>query len=84
MEIVLQSNNKVLSLDITFHHCSLLRIWKEWRSSYLNGTAWMEWTNQQFSRVKSYFGFETDSEVSQQTPPVESMLIDNDEGFFGV
>ncbi|MEQ2171252.1 hypothetical protein GOODEAATRI_008752 [Goodea atripinnis] len=30
----------------------LLRIWKQWRASYLNATAWTGWTNQQFSKVK--------------------------------
>ncbi|KAJ0061172.1 hypothetical protein NL108_008860, partial [Boleophthalmus pectinirostris] len=25
----------------------LLRIWRDWRSSYLNSTAWMEWSSEQ-------------------------------------
>ncbi|XP_033846843.1 uncharacterized protein si:dkey-261l7.2 [Periophthalmus magnuspinnatus] len=61
----------------------LLRIWKDLRSSYLNGTAWTEWSSQQFSRVTSYLGFETDTEESPNTPPLEHMLFDNDLGYFG-
>lgn len=61
----------------------LLRIWKSWRSSFLNVTAWMEWANQHVSTVKSYLGFETDPQESPQTPPIESMLFDNDLGYFG-
>lgn len=30
----------------------LLRSWKEWRASYLNGTVWMEWANQQMAKVQ--------------------------------
>ncbi|KAF0023211.1 uncharacterized protein si:dkey-261l7.2 isoform X1 [Scophthalmus maximus] len=59
----------------------LLRIWKEWRRSYLNGTAWMEWANQHMSYVNSLVGLE--QEVTQERPPVETMLYDNDQGFFG-
>ncbi|GAA6224490.1 uncharacterized protein LOC108898066, partial [Lates japonicus] len=59
----------------------LLRIWKQWRASYLNGTAWMDWANQQMSYVKSLVGLE--DQVAHQLPPVESMLYDNDQGFFG-
>lgn len=29
-----------------------LRLWKEWRTSYLSGTAWMDWANEQMSKVK--------------------------------
>uniref|UniRef100_A0A3B4WGR3 Si:dkey-261l7.2 n=1 Tax=Seriola lalandi dorsalis TaxID=1841481 RepID=A0A3B4WGR3_SERLL len=29
----------------------LLRIWKEWRTSYLNGTAWMDWANHTYPVV---------------------------------
>uniref|UniRef100_A0A3B3VZ35 Si:dkey-261l7.2 n=1 Tax=Poecilia latipinna TaxID=48699 RepID=A0A3B3VZ35_9TELE len=29
----------------------LLRIWKQWRTSYLNATAWSDWTNQQLSKA---------------------------------
>uniref|UniRef100_A0A4W6DAI4 Si:dkey-261l7.2 n=1 Tax=Lates calcarifer TaxID=8187 RepID=A0A4W6DAI4_LATCA len=59
----------------------LLRIWKQWRASYLNGTAWVDWANQQMSYVKSLVGLE--DQVAHQLPPVESMLYDNDQGFFG-
>ncbi|KAM9704657.1 uncharacterized protein ACNS7B_002922 isoform 1-T2 [Menidia menidia] len=58
----------------------LLRIWKEWRASYLNGTLWMDWTNEQVSKVKSLLGLGEDEAVS---PPIETMIFDNDQGFFG-
>ncbi|XP_023133511.1 uncharacterized protein si:dkey-261l7.2 [Amphiprion ocellaris] len=61
----------------------LLRIWKEWRGSYLNGTAWTDWTNQQMSRVMSLFGFGQEGETAPESPPIETMMYDNDQGFFG-
>lgn len=65
------------------YHASarLLRFWKDLRSSYLNGTAWMEWTEQQVSKVTSLFGLE--QEVTQDSLPIEAMLFDNDQEFFG-
>lgn len=30
----------------------LLRIWRDWRKSYLNGAVWMDWANQHLSKVK--------------------------------
>ncbi|XP_008277851.1 uncharacterized protein LOC103355733 [Stegastes partitus] len=60
----------------------LLRIWKDWRGSYLNGTAWMDWTNQQVSKVMSLFGFGLEDQMPQG-PPLEFMMYDNDQGFFG-
>ncbi|XP_069014705.1 uncharacterized protein [Embiotoca jacksoni] len=59
----------------------LLRIWKDWRTSYLDGTAWMDWTSQQISKVQSLVGL--GQEVGQESPPVEIMLYDNDMGYFG-
>ncbi|MED6292600.1 hypothetical protein CHARACLAT_002043 [Characodon lateralis] len=59
----------------------LLRIWKQWRASYLNAAAWTDWTNQQFSKVKSLVGLGQEEE--QTSPPVETMIFDNDQGFFG-
>lgn len=61
----------------------LLRIWKEWRGSYLNGSAWTDWTNQQMSRVMSLFGFGQEGETAPESPPIETMMYDNDQGFFG-
>lgn len=61
----------------------LLRIWKEWRGSYLNGTAWTDWTNQQMSKVMSLFGFGQEGETAPESPPIETMMYDNDQGFFG-
>ncbi|XP_022050866.1 uncharacterized protein si:dkey-261l7.2 [Acanthochromis polyacanthus] len=61
----------------------LLRIWKEWRGSYLNGTAWTDWTNQQMSKVMSLFGFGQEGETTPESPPIETMMYDNDQGFFG-
>lgn len=67
-----------------FHATSrLLRIWKEWRASYLNGTAWMDWAHQQISQVSSLLGFEAEVEEAKKTAVIESMLDDNEEGFFG-
>ncbi|CAB1434859.1 unnamed protein product [Pleuronectes platessa] len=59
----------------------LLRIWKEWRGSYLNGTEWMDWANQHMSYVMSLVGLE--QEETSAPPPVESLLYGNDQGFFG-
>ncbi|AWP19756.1 YccV-like domain containing protein isoform 2 [Scophthalmus maximus] len=41
----------------------------------------MEWANQHMSYVNSLVGLE--QEVTQERPPVETMLYDNDQGFFG-
>ncbi|XP_015250034.1 PREDICTED: uncharacterized protein LOC107097410 [Cyprinodon variegatus] len=59
----------------------LLRIWNQWRTSFLNATAWADWTNQQFSKVKSLIGLGQEGEPV--SPPVETMIFDNDQGFFG-
>ncbi|XP_043962440.1 uncharacterized protein si:dkey-261l7.2 isoform X2 [Gambusia affinis] len=59
----------------------LLRIWKQWRTSYLNASAWSDWTNQQLSKVKSLVGLGQEEE--QVSPPIETMIFDNDHGFFG-
>ncbi|KAM9338829.1 uncharacterized protein ABDE67_016501 [Symphorus nematophorus] len=61
----------------------LLRIWKEWRTSYLNGTAWMEWASQQMSKVQSLVGLGQEDQMAQESMPLETMLYDNDQGFFG-
>lgn len=67
-----------------FHATSrLLRIWKDLRSSYLNSTAWMEWSTHHYNQAMFYFGFVTDPEESPETPPVETMILDNDQGYFG-
>nr|XP_015803683.2 uncharacterized protein si:dkey-261l7.2 [Nothobranchius furzeri] len=61
----------------------LLRTWKEWRTSFLNqSSAWIDWTNQQLSKVKTLVGLEP-KEPAAQTPPVGTMIFDNDKGFFG-
>uniref|UniRef100_A0A1A8BX32 Uncharacterized protein n=2 Tax=Nothobranchius kadleci TaxID=1051664 RepID=A0A1A8BX32_NOTKA len=61
----------------------LLRVWKEWRTSFLNqSSAWIDWTNQQLSKVKTLVGLEP-KEPAAQTPPVGTMIFDNDKGFFG-
>ncbi|XP_074540778.1 uncharacterized protein LOC141801585 isoform X1 [Halichoeres trimaculatus] len=67
-----------------FHATSrLLRIWKEWRTSYLNGTAWMDWAHQQISKVTSLLGFEVEEDEAKKIAIIEAMLEDNEEGFFG-
>lgn len=61
----------------------LLRIWKEWRTSYLSGSAWMDWADMQMSKVKSLVGLGQEEQMAQESPPIETMLYDNDQGFFG-
>lgn len=61
----------------------LLRVWKDLRASYLNGTAWIEWSNQHLDRLMSYFGFEEDSPESPKTHALEKMLLGNNQGYFG-
>ncbi|XP_004542266.1 uncharacterized protein si:dkey-261l7.2 [Maylandia zebra] len=61
----------------------LLRIWREWRKSYMNVTAWSDWTSQQMSKAMSLVGLGQEDQVGQGPPPVETMLFDNDLGFFG-
>lgn len=60
----------------------LLRIWKEWRTSYFDGTAWMDWANQQMSKIQSFVGLGQD-EQPPESLAIESMLYDNEEGYFG-
>ncbi|KAG7240213.1 hypothetical protein INR49_027024 [Caranx melampygus] len=67
-----------------YHAITRLRkIWRDWRASYLNGTAWVDWANQQLSHVKSLVGLGQGDEEAHEMPPVETMLFDNDHGFFG-
>ncbi|TDH00198.1 hypothetical protein EPR50_G00185940 [Perca flavescens] len=65
------------------YHAStrLLRIWKDWRTSHLNFTAWMDWADQQMSKVKSLIDF--GQEVPQESLAIEAMIFDNDQEFFG-
>ncbi|XP_031143865.1 si:dkey-261l7.2 isoform X1 [Sander lucioperca] len=65
------------------YHAStrLLRIWKDWRTSHLNFTAWMDWADQQMSKVKSLIDF--GQEVPQESLAIEAMVFDNDQEFFG-
>ncbi|XP_028996364.1 uncharacterized protein si:dkey-261l7.2 [Betta splendens] len=72
------------STAVQRYHASarFLRMWKEWRKSYLSGTAWMEWADEQMSKIKSLVGLEQEVQVGQG-PPLETMLYDNDQGFFG-
>lgn len=60
----------------------LLRVWKEWRTSFLNGTAWMDWASQQMSKVQSLVGF-GQGQMPEESLALESLLYDNDLGFFG-
>lgn len=43
----------------------------------------MDWTNQQMSKVMSLFGFGHEGQTAQESPPIETMMYDNDQGFFG-
>ncbi|XP_051264849.1 uncharacterized protein si:dkey-261l7.2 isoform X2 [Dicentrarchus labrax] len=61
----------------------LLRIWKEWRRSFLNGTVWMDWVNQQMSKVQSLVGLGQEGQAAKESLAIETMLFDNDHGFFG-
>lgn len=67
-----------------FHATSrLLRIWKEWRTSFFNATVWMDWAHQQISQVMSLLGFEVETDEAKNTAVLEAMLEDNEDGFFG-
>ncbi|XP_053193258.1 uncharacterized protein si:dkey-261l7.2 [Scomber japonicus] len=59
-----------------------LRMWNEWRTSYLDVTVWMDWANQQISKFMSLVGLGQDDEEAPQSFALESMMYDNDEGFF--
>ncbi|XP_020489140.2 uncharacterized protein si:dkey-261l7.2 isoform X1 [Labrus bergylta] len=62
----------------------MLRIWKDWRTSYLNGTIWMDWANQQISKVKTFLGLRLKEEEDEKMlHDMESMMDDNELGFFG-
>ncbi|XP_026174419.1 uncharacterized protein LOC113137169 isoform X2 [Mastacembelus armatus] len=61
----------------------LLRIWKEWRTTYLNGSAWIDWANQHLSKVKSLVGLAQEPQMAHERPALETMLLENDHGFFG-
>ncbi|KAK0132734.1 hypothetical protein N1851_032376 [Merluccius polli] len=66
-----------------FHATTRLRgIWKEWRASIFNGTAWAEWMQEQTSKVRSLVGLGDEGAVPKETP-VEILMFDNDQGFFG-
>ncbi|XP_076612613.1 uncharacterized protein LOC143336367 [Chaetodon auriga] len=67
------------------YHAStrLLRIWKEWRTFYLNGTAWMDWASQQMSKIQSLVGLKQEEQMLQESLALEIMMFDNDQGFFG-
>nr|XP_057921319.1 uncharacterized protein si:dkey-261l7.2 [Doryrhamphus excisus]XP_057921320.1 uncharacterized protein si:dkey-261l7.2 [Doryrhamphus excisus]XP_057921321.1 uncharacterized protein si:dkey-261l7.2 [Doryrhamphus excisus] len=60
-----------------------LRVWKEWRKSHLNASAWAEWTEQQVSKVWSFFGVGTEEDAAQKMVAMETMMIDNNQGLFG-
>ncbi|KAM6992312.1 uncharacterized protein LKV04_008365 isoform 2-T2 [Tautogolabrus adspersus] len=59
------------------------RIWKEWRTSCLNGAIWMDWASQQISKVKSFLGLRLEEEEEQMLHDMENMMDDNELGFFG-
>lgn len=60
----------------------LLRHWNEWRALYLSGTVWMDWANQQMENVQSWLGISQGDEL-QQSLALETMIYDNDQGYFG-
>ncbi|XP_054616980.1 uncharacterized protein si:dkey-261l7.2 [Dunckerocampus dactyliophorus] len=60
-----------------------LRVWNEWRKSYLNASAWTEWGERQVSKVWSFLGLQTEDEVAKKMVAMETMLRDNNQGFFG-
>uniref|UniRef100_A0A8C6SKD3 Si:dkey-261l7.2 n=1 Tax=Neogobius melanostomus TaxID=47308 RepID=A0A8C6SKD3_9GOBI len=68
-----------------FHATSrLLRIWKDLRSSYLNGTAWTAWIEQHFTQMMFSLGFVKEPDDEPPTAPaIENMILDNDQGYFG-
>ncbi|KAM8826345.1 uncharacterized protein ACB058_019677 [Synchiropus picturatus] len=60
----------------------LLRIWREWRASYLSLDSWGEWLNQQMSRFMSFIGLDDEDEL-ESSFSIESMMFNNDKGYFG-
>ncbi|XP_068609865.1 uncharacterized protein si:dkey-261l7.2 isoform X2 [Brachionichthys hirsutus] len=61
----------------------LLHIWKEWRKSFLNATVWMDWASMQMSKVQSFVGLDQEGDVEEDPNGIESMIFENDMGFFG-
>lgn len=58
----------------------LLKIWRDWRTYF---DVWMDWANQQMSKVQSFLGLAQDEDMLQKTLALEAMVHDNDQGFFG-
>ncbi|KAM9355470.1 uncharacterized protein KZ484_013593 isoform 2-T3 [Pholidichthys leucotaenia] len=73
------------STQVQRYHATtrLLRIWKEWRASHLNVSAWVDWTSQQMTELMSMVGLAQEDQIAQESPPMEAMIFDNDQGFFG-
>ncbi|XP_049612363.1 uncharacterized protein si:dkey-261l7.2 [Syngnathus scovelli] len=59
----------------------LIRMWKEWSSSYLSISTWSEWSQQQYAKILSALGVDMEGEADSAT--VETMMFDNDQGYFG-
>ncbi|XP_061669004.1 uncharacterized protein si:dkey-261l7.2 [Syngnathoides biaculeatus] len=59
----------------------LIQEWKEWSASYLDVSVWHEWTTRQVSKFWSVLGLDPDEEGLRNT--MDTMLFDNDQGFFG-
>lgn len=51
---------------------------------YASNTDWIHLNNLCFVFThRSQVGFAVEDQEAQQSPPIESMLFDNDQGFFG-
>ncbi|CAL8313455.1 unnamed protein product [Lota lota] len=67
-----------------YHATTRLRgIWKEWKASYLNSTAWSEWVYEQTSKIRSLTGSGEEGPVPQESANLEMLMFENDQGFFG-
>lgn len=66
------------------HHAitSLLRVWNDLRSSYLNASAWSEWATSWVPTVTLFDSTEELGDVDDGSPPLEDLLQDNDLGYF--
>ncbi|XP_059898060.1 uncharacterized protein si:dkey-261l7.2 [Gadus macrocephalus] len=67
-----------------FHAITRLRgIWREWKASYLNSTAWSELVHEHMSKVRSLIGLGEGGQVSPEFADPEWTMLDNDHGYFG-
>ncbi|KAI1897648.1 hypothetical protein AGOR_G00085430 [Albula goreensis] len=59
----------------------LIGAWSELRKHYFNLTAWTEWVEQWISKLKFFAAQEDDGQG--ESPALEVLMHDNDQGYFG-